>query len=245
MAGRVRWQWVAYLAASVSTAGALALAAAGPGYQMGWWSLGTALQQMLRWGAYAGLAGALLGLAGLVLNSPRAAGRAFIVAGAALMLGAIVAGIPWQWQRTVRRVPPIHDVTTDTVTPPVFEAVVPLREGANPLTYTDAKAEAQRAGYPDLGPLVLAAPPDEVYARALALVRARGWDVAAEDARERRIEATATTRWFRFKDDVLVRVAALPDGGSRVDMRSVSRIGRSDAGTNARRIREFLGDLAR
>ena len=61
----------------------------------------------------------------------------------------------------------------------------------------------------------------------------------------RRIEATDTTFWFRFKDDVALRVSAVPDGTSRVDMRSVSRLGRSDLGTNARRIREFLADLAR
>jgi len=58
------------------------------------------------------------------------------------------------------------------------------------------------------------------------------------------IEATATTRWFGFKDDVVIRVSAMPDGGSRVDMRSVSRVGRSDVGTNARRIQAFLSELA-
>ena len=68
--------------------------------------------------------------------------------------------------------------------------------------------------------------------------------VAADDA-SHRIEATDTTFWFRFKDDVALRVSAVPDGTSRVDMRSVSRLGRSDLGTNARRIREFLADLAR
>ena len=77
----------------------------------------------------------------------------------------------------------------------------------------------------------------------MALVTARGWEVLASDDAAHRIEATDTTRWFGFKDDVAIRVSALPDGGSRVDMRSVSRVGRSDIGTNARRIREFLADL--
>ena len=101
------------------------------------------------------------------------------------------------------------------------------------------------AAYPEIQPLFLPLSPTEAYQKTLALVRTRGWEVVAEDAAGRRIEATDTTFWFRFKDDVALRVSALPDGTSRVDMRSVSRIGRSDIGTNARRVREFLADLGR
>jgi uncharacterized protein (DUF1499 family) len=163
----------------------------------------------------------------------------------AVVGGLVLAAIPWQWQRTAQQVPRIHDITTDTITPPAFDAVVPLRVGANPLEYTDAKAEAQREGYPNLGPLLLDASPADAYARALALVHARGWEVVADSAETRRIEATDTTRWFGFKDDIVIRVSALPDGGSRVDMRSISRVGRSDVGTNARRIEAFLAELGR
>jgi len=75
--------------------------------------------------------------------------------------------------------------------------------------------------------------------RALAAARASGWAIVAADSAAGRIEATATTAWFGFKDDVVVRVA--PEGtGSRVDVRSVSRVGKSDVGANARRIREYL-----
>ena len=74
-------------------------------------------------------------------------------------------------------------------------------------------------------------------------MRARGWELVAADEAGRRIEATDTTYWFGFKDDVAIRVSAMPDGMSRVDLRSVSRVGRSDVGTNAKRIREFLADL--
>jgi uncharacterized protein (DUF1499 family) len=87
--------------------------------------------------------------------------------------------------------------------------------------------------------------PPEAYQRALAIVRAREWEIVAADEAERRIEATDTTFWFGFKDDLAIRVSALPDGGSRVDVRSVSRVGLSDVGTNARRIRAFSSDLAR
>lgn len=241
MAERAKWMWLAYLAVLVAAAGAALLLLAGPGYRMEWWSLGTGLQQMLRWGAYAGGAGAALGLVALVLN--RRTPRGALLSVLALAGGLVAVGVPWQWQQTAQQVPRIHDITTDTVTPPAFHAVVPLREGANPLAYTEAKAEAQRAGYPSLGPLFLDASPADAYARALALVTARGWALVADDAESRVIEATDTTRWFGFKDDVVIRVSALPDGGSRVDMRSVSRVGRSDVGTNARRIEAFLGEL--
>ncbi|MEZ5421133.1 MAG: DUF1499 domain-containing protein [Vicinamibacterales bacterium] len=103
----------------------------------------------------------------------------------------------------------------------------------------------QIAAYPEIRPLFLSIPADEAHRKALALVGSRGWEVVAADEAGRRIEATDTTFWFRFKDDVALRVSAVPDGTSRVDMRSVSRIGRSDIGTNARRIRDFLADLAR
>ena len=244
MAVQTKWAWVAYIALLATITGAVLLALAGPGYQMGWWPLGTGLRPMLTWGAYAGIAGAVLGLVAVLLNPPGRAFRAFMLGVLALVGGVLVVSVPWQWQRTAQGVPPIHDITTDTVTPPTFEAVVPLREGANPLAYTDAKAAAQREGYPMLGPLMLEAAPADAYARALALVTERGWEVVADDAERRRIEATATTRWFGFKDDVVIRVSALPDGGSRVDMRSVSRVGRGDVGTNARRIEDFLRDLA-
>ena len=96
---------------------------------------------------------------------------------------------------------------------------------------------------PRFQPVFLAVPPDEAYRRAMAVVTSRGWEVLAGDQAAHRIEATDTTRWFGFKDDVAIRIAAIPNGGSRVDVRSVSRVGRSDIGTNARRIREFLAEL--
>jgi uncharacterized protein (DUF1499 family) len=77
---------------------------------------------------------------------------------------------------------------------------------------------------------------------AVAAARAMGWEVVAADRASGRIEATDTTRFFGFKDDVVIRVQAAP-GGSRVDVRSVSRVGGSDVGTNATRIRAYLARL--
>jgi uncharacterized protein (DUF1499 family) len=122
--------------------------------------------------------------------------------------------------------------------------VLPRRQGApNTAEHGGAALAAQqRAGYPDLGPARFAASPDRVLARAVDVARGLGWEIVATEPAEGRLEATDRTRRFGFRDDVVVRVR--PDGaGSRVDVRSVSRVGRSDLGTNARRIRAFLDSL--
>jgi uncharacterized protein (DUF1499 family) len=104
-----------------------------------------------------------------------------------------------------------------------------------------AAAQQQRA-YPDLEPLVLPLPPPQAFAKALAAARASGWQIVSADPGSGRIQAVATTFWFGFKDDVTVRVA--PQGaGSRIDVRSRSRVGRGDAGANAARIRSYLKKL--
>lgn len=222
------------------------LGLSGPSYRLGWVSLGTALRQMLAWGAFAGIGAGALALLALALNGRRGSGSGRIAALLALAVGLGSAYVPWQWQRTAQAVPPIHDITTDTITPPLYvEAAAVRREqqAPNSLDYSAEVAAKQRAGYPDLGPAFLAAAPDDTYRAALALVRDRGWVVMADDAAGHRIEATDTTYWFGFKDDIAIRVSAVADGSSRVDLRSVSRVGRSDVGTNARRIRAFLSDL--
>lgn len=148
-------------------------------------------------------------------------------------------------RREARGLPPIHDITTDTIDPPRFVDVVSRRRpGENTLDYGgEAVARQQHAAYPDLQPLVVDEPAPAVFARALAAVQALGWDVAGQDAAAGRIEATDTTFWFGFQDDVAVRIR--PDGArTRVDVRSISRIGGGDVGTNARRIRTLLAKLA-
>jgi uncharacterized protein (DUF1499 family) len=238
--GGSRTPTLALLAALCSFAGLAMLAISGPGYRMGWWGLQVGLQSMLRYAAYAGIAGALLGLVALVAR------RGVVLPGLALVLGIITAGIPWQWQRAAAQVPRIHDITTDTATPPQFDAIVPVREAvkANSLEISPEVIEQQRQGYPDIGPITLPVPPAQAFERALALARSRGWEIVAADASAGHIEATDTTRWFGFKDDIVIRITPQGDA-SRVDLRSVSRVGRSDVGTNARRIREFVADLQR
>jgi uncharacterized protein (DUF1499 family) len=149
--------------------------------------------------------------------------------------------VPWSWKRKAESVPPIHDITTDTINPPDFEAVLPLRaEAPNPPEYGgDSIAQQQKEAYPEVQPLALDLPPDQVFARAFETAQEMGWDVVSADAATGRIEATDTTFWFGFKDDIVVRVSGVSNG-SRIDVRSKSRVGRSDLGANARRIQDFL-----
>lgn len=172
---------------------------------------------------------------------PRRRGRRFLLIVLAVVLAALLP-LGWSlWQ--ARDLPHIHDISTDTANPPRFVAVLALRADApNPADYDTAVAPLQRAAYPDLAPLRLAVAPPVAFARAERAARAMGWQIVAAVPGEGRLEATATTRILRFKDDVVVRVVA--DGaGSRFDVRSSSRLGRGDLGANAARIRSYLSAL--
>lgn len=218
----------------------LLLLLAGPGVRLGVWSFRFGFD-LMRWGAYLGLAGAGLALVSLLWRRPGATPWPAVLA---IALGVAAALVPWRWMQKAKRVPPIHDITTDTERPPEFVAILPLRADApNPAEYGGTEvAAAQREGYPDLGPLMLPVPPAQGFARARAAAEGMGWEMVGADSAAGRIEATATTAWFGFKDDVVIRVEPA-DGGSRVDVRSVSRVGGSDVGTNAARIRAYLARL--
>ncbi|MEO2054342.1 MAG: DUF1499 domain-containing protein [Nitrospira sp.] len=170
----------------------------------------------------------------------------FVWAVLGLLTSLAVVGIPWNWLQTARRVPPIHDISTDTENPPPFVAILPLRRDApNSAEYGGPDvALQQHTAYPEVKTATLNLLPDQAFAQALTAARERGWDIVAADLEEGRIEATGTTLWFGFKDDVVIRITP-SDNGSRIDVRSVSRVGLSDVGTNARRIQNFLEQLHR
>jgi uncharacterized protein (DUF1499 family) len=181
---------------------------------------------------YGAAAAFLLSIAGMV--AARARGRGLIVAILGVVLASPVLGMGIHWEYAARAYPPINDITTDTENPPEFWEI------PNPVVYPGPEVAAlQREAYPDLEPLVLALPPDTAFEQALALVRRTGWEVVSADEFDGQIEAVAETRLFGFKDDVAVRIGAEADH-SRVDVRSHSRIGRIDRGTNAKRIRAYL-----
>jgi uncharacterized protein (DUF1499 family) len=234
---------IAVLALLVAVLAAVAMMAAGPGSRAGLWDFRAGFQ-ILKWATYAALAGAGLGLIGALRTRPIGPLRGLGFAVLAITLGLVTAWVPWSWKRKADRVPPIHDITTDTASPPTFQAMVHLREDApNPLEYGgDSIAQQQRQAYPDIEPLLLDVPPEQAYSRALEAARDMGWEIVFTDPAHGRIEATDTTFWFGFKDDVVVRIYSTATG-SRVDVRSVSRVGRSDVGTNAERIREYLSKV--
>lgn len=237
--------WVVLLGAGLVVSSALVLLAGPVGYRLDLVSLRVALATLLRWGAYGAIAAAAVSLAGLVLTlrRPRGARRGVTLAVASLLVSALLVAAPLRF-RLGPPAPPIHDITTDMQDPPEYVAVLPLRADApNPTGYGgEPIAAQQRAAYPDIQPLVLGLPPPQAFDRALATVHDMGWTLVAADASAGRIEATDTTFWFGFRDDVVVRIRPA-DGGSRVDVRSLSRIGVGDAGTNAKRIRNYLDAL--
>ena len=212
----------------------------GPGTRWGWWEYVAGLG-MLRWAALCGLAATVLSLAAVFTVGPGERPCVQPLAVFGLTLGLIAATIPLTWLLTARSVPRIHDITTDTDDPPRFVAVLPLRSGAsNPVNYGGpAIARLQHSAYPGVAPLMMPLPPDKAYVRAMDAVHKMKWTVVYGNSSEGRIEATDSTFWFGFKDDIVVRIR--PEGnGSRLDVRSLSRVGLSDIGKNARRITAYL-----
>lgn len=215
----------------------------GFGYRWGWWTLGTGFG-VVRWAAYAALAGGVLGLGALLMPPWRNALVWRCVAIAAVFVGVAVPGVPYLAQRASDAAPRINEVTTDPENPPQFVAILPLRAGSSvAATYGGGEtARRQREGFPDIAPAHLAMTPIEALARVEVVAEEMGWAVVAAVPAEGRLEAVAETPWFGLKDDIVVRITA--DGaGARVDVRSKSRIGGFDRGMNGRRVREFLRRL--
>lgn len=215
----------------------------GLGSRWGWWHFRTGFT-LLRYAVYGAIAVVVVGLAAAIHARPGGPRRGLPSALFAIAVGAVMILIPLQWRARAREVPPIHDITTDTENPPAFVALAPVRADApNGVEYRGAEiAERQRRAYPDIQSVRLDAPPAEAFEQALAAARDMNWEIVAADARAGRIEATDRTFWFGFYDDVVIRIA--PDGaGSQLDIRSMSRVGGSDVGTNARRIRAYLEEL--
>ncbi len=234
---------VALLVALLAAAFALMAMLAGFGSRWNLWTFRTGFT-LLRWAAYGGIAVALLSLVAIYRARPGGPRRGMSFALFGFIVGSLLILIPWSWTQRAQGAPPIHDITTDTQDPPQFVAVAPLRADApNPIEYGGPEVAAQQVeAYPDIQPLLLQMPMADAFQRALEGVREMGWEVVAADSVEGRIEATDETFWFGFKDDVVIRLTAV---GERtiLDVRSLSRVGGGDAGTNAARVREYLDEV--
>lgn len=216
---------------------------AGFGTRLGLWHfrIGFIIMLVVLLGA---LVAIVLGLIGIISTRPGKSRRGFVSAIVGLLISLVVLALPLNLIVTGLRLPPIHDITTDTENPPAFVAILPLRQNAdNPAKYGGPEIAAQQhKAYPGVRPETINIPTNQAFDRALKAARDMGWEIVEANPTDGRIEATATTFWFGFKDDVVVRVT--PAGtGSRIDVRSVSRVGTSDVGANAKRIEKYLAKL--
>ena len=157
-----------------------------------------------------------------------------------LLVGGAIVVLMTAQIITARSVPPIHNISTDVSDPPSFDVAIGLRgPDSNPIDYAAANAEKQQTAYPRVKPLQTDRSVADSYARALDVLKGMGLEIVNADEKSERIEAVATSFWFGFKDDLVVRIRERGTG-SVVDVRSVSRVGLSDLGINAKRIEEFL-----
>jgi hypothetical protein len=230
----------------VAALGVIVLVVSGFGYRFGVWSLPVAVR-VLGVGGWVSLVGGLLSLFAAVLTRPGTGRRGFMLSMLGVILGLGGFGEMVNWKLAVRSAPPIHDITTDFTNPPTFTAMLRTQSGLSSLgSYGGAAVAAlQRAAYPEIEPADLAGfPPGAAFRIALAAARNLGWNIVTADSASGRIEATATTAWFGFTDDIAVRIAPT-DNGSRVDVRSFSSAGQDDADTNAHRVRQYIAQLER
>lgn len=161
----------------------------------------------------------------------------------ALVVAAAYVGFLATRPMSAGDAPPIHDVTTDISNPPQFATLTLREDNLVGVGSVENWQQIHAAAYGDLGPVTLPLPVEQATAVVERLAREEGWDIAASDPARGHLEATASVSYIRFKDDVVFRITPVGDGQSRVDMRSVSRVGVGDLGVNARRIRAFLARL--
>ncbi len=220
----------------------LAVLLPGPLYRVGAYGLGGAFT-MIKYGAFAGIAAVIISLIGLILLLLAKRSQYVIGVLIGIVLGILAWGVPYMWLKKAQSVPAIHDISTDTVNPPQFQLdVLALRtesHARNSAVYGGAKIAAkQAAAYPDITPMIFKLPAAKVFDATLQTAKAMGWKMDSENDATGIIEATDTTFWFGFTDDVVIRIE--PQGSdTRLDIRSESRIGGSDVGKNAQRIRTF------
>lgn len=215
------------------------------------WTIGFG-QMTFQWGpkVLMGVGGfALIGLLLALLVPPR---RGALTALLALLIPAIGLGYGMYVRQQAQSIPPIHDISTDLVDPPEFSAAVVEARAAvtrgNGLDLANKEAngrsyiEWQQEAYADIRSVPTGLAPEAAFDIALSLAQEQGWSIGAADMEAGRIEATAESFWYGFIDDIAIRIR--PDGsGARIDMRSVSRVGRSDLGANAARMRPYLEEL--
>ena len=262
-------RWVLRLTLALAIIAPLTFMAAGLGAKIGLWNwqfgLGTLTRNV---GPKLLMASAFFGLISLALAFFIRPRKGFVIALLALIIPAIGFVRLGAVQKKVASLPFIHDITTDTQNVPTFtNAILSERAkvtGVNTVDYVGKKArtaerdadgkpvmklvsvlQTQTKAYADIRSLILEDEPDVVFGEAKAAAKRLGWALKSENVEAGIIEATDTTFWYGFEDDVVIRIRPSEGGGSVLDVRSVSRIGGSDIGANAARIRKFLAIITK
>ncbi|MFT5676708.1 MAG: hypothetical protein ACI808_002656 [Paraglaciecola sp.] len=228
------------LVSLISLLAILLVALAGPLYKFSILDLGSAFSA-ISYGVYVGIASLVLLLIQVIFMRKNISWRA---AGVSALLAIIAVGLPVSMMSKASSVPAIHDISTDLVDPPKFVAVVALRADApNPAEYPgEETATQQREAYPELITQKYSQTTKQIFDILEAAVNTLGWELVNADKTLGLIEATDTTAWFGFKDDVVIRIRTTGEE-TLVDVRSKSRIGQSDLGKNAERIHTLINEV--
>jgi len=248
-------RWVLRIAMALAILAPLIFVIAALGYRLGMFDLSTSLGSLSR------KIGPILLVFGLIASIASVLLSWFVRPRKGILLSFVVLLVPLggliklnSVRTTVSSVPFIHDITTDTENPPEFtQAIIERRnktKGVNSLDYMqhkDNKGEhasiLQSQSYPAITSVRRSESPDIVFREAAEIIGQQGWKVVTEDADNGIIEATDTSFWYGFKDDIILRIRESNNVGTVIDLRSVSRIGQSDLGANAERLEKLINLL--
>jgi len=232
-----RFMYIGFVIALICAFAALG---SGLGYRAGLWHFRTGIE-ILKWSFFVSAA-TLLFLLVCVFFLKAKTTSDLIVGILGIVISATLVYVPYSWKKTLDRYPYIHDVTTDMDNPPEFVAAARLRgQGDHPVAYDGPEvAEQQKKAYPNIQPVFLKEDPSSVFNKIEATLLKMELEITESDADAGRIEAVDTTFLFGFRDDLVVRISAEEGKGTRVDVRSKSRVGMSDLGQNAKRIARFI-----
>lgn len=226
---------------------ALCLLALAPlGVRLGWWPYSFGLYQLMPTSGVVAAVALIVSVLTLARGRSQLHPSSLATLAVAILLGTALVYVPAQYAFRRNSLPAIHDITTDTDNPPTFTAVLSARAAEHASSLDDRRpelAQLQKAAYPDLGPLTTSLRVPQAFQAALEVAKAMpGWTIVAADANAGHIEASEQSRWFRFTDDIVIRVAG-HEVGCRIDMRSTSRKGTRDYGVNSARIRAYMDRL--
>ena len=223
---------------------AVAAVGSGIGYRLGLWHFRTGFE-ILKWSFFLSGATLLILLACMffVQTKTRADSMIGIIG---IIICLVLVYVPYSWKKTLDAYPYIHDISTDTLNPPDFVIVDQLRAADDHSIEYDGLevAELQVKAYPDIKTLVIDGDIEKHLQSAENVLNDMNLDIVSVDIESGRIEAVATSFLFGFKDDMVIRMTETDGAQVAVDVRSKSRVGKSDLGQNAKRIRRFMEGLA-